>query len=69
MWHLIKSISFNKIISKFMWVKGPHLLHYYQIKLSEKFSTQNKVVHVYKRTQVKQQNKTKYNNMFGTSCN
>ena len=31
--NLIKSILFNKIVSKFTWIKNLHLLHCYQIKL------------------------------------
>ena len=31
--NIVKSILFNKIVSKSMWVKGPNSLHCYQIKL------------------------------------
>jgi len=38
-WNLIKSILFNKIVSKSMWGKDPHLLYYCQIKLLRNISS------------------------------
>ena len=56
--NLIKSILFNKIISKSTWVKDSHSFHCCQIKLLRNSFAQNNDVQVYKIT-VKQQNKIK----------